>query len=359
MRIISQLHEQFSQPLLAWFDRFGRKDLPWQNPRTPYRVWVSEIMLQQTQVKTVIPYFVRFMENFPDLWHLAKATEDEVLALWSGLGYYSRARNLHKTAQIICEQHQGLFPSNLEELIALPGIGESTAAAIASQAFNLATAILDGNVKRVLCRYFMVEGWPEQTTTKKTLWRLANQCMPPHRCADYTQAIMDLGAICCTTKNPNCAHCPLQTTCLAKLQDQVRQFPHKKIKKVLPHKEEQFLLMHNEDNKIFLEKRPPVGLWGGLWCIPSISMDSCPEAFIKQNYQFECLNVKELLHLKHSFSHFHLHIRALSVYTRAQAYGVCEPTGKWFSPNEVVHLGLAKPVTTIIKHFQETLGSAV
>ncbi|ASQ45566.1 A/G-specific adenine glycosylase [Legionella clemsonensis] len=356
--MIKQLHEQFSQPLLAWFDQFGRKDLPWQNPRTPYRVWVSEIMLQQTQVKTVIPYFNRFIENFPDLWQLANATEDEVLALWSGLGYYSRARNLHKTAKVICEQHQGVFPWRVEDLVVLPGIGESTAAAIASQAFNLPAAILDGNVKRVLCRYFMIGGWPEQTATKKALWRLANQCMPKQRCADYTQAIMDLGAICCTTRTPDCTHCPLHATCLARLQNQVSQYPHKKIKKILPYREEQFLLLHNEENEIFLEKRPPVGLWGGLWCIPSTEIDRCPEAYIKQTYQFNCLEIKELLRLKHSFSHFHLGIKALSVHTVATKNSVRETAGKWFNPSEVTRLGLAKPVAIIIKRFQETLGSA-
>ncbi|WP_019217249.1 A/G-specific adenine glycosylase [Legionella tunisiensis] len=221
------IQEQFSNLLLAWFDLHGRKDLPWQHPRSAYRVWISEIMLQQTQVKTVIPYFNRFIDSFPDVWQLAKASEDQVLAHWSGLGYYSRARNLSQTAKIICEKYAGEFPLALVDLVALPGIGPSTAAAIASQAFNQPTAILDGNVKRVLCRYFLIEGWPEQSAIKQRLWQLANQCMPRQRCADYTQAIMDLGATCCTVRQPNCASCPIQKTCLANIHHKTAFYPQK------------------------------------------------------------------------------------------------------------------------------------
>ena len=210
------IQAKFSLPLLEWFNCHGRKDLPWQHPRSAYRVWISEIMLQQTQVKTVIPYFNHFIAKFPDIQQLAHAYEDRVLAQWSGLGYYSRARNLHKTAKIICEKYKGEFPRELADLIALPGIGPSTAAAIASQAFNQATPILDGNVKRVLCRYFLIDGWPEHSSVKQKLWQLAKECMPTERCADYTQAIMDLGATRCTARNPDCANCPLQYTCLAK-----------------------------------------------------------------------------------------------------------------------------------------------
>lgn len=355
--MIEQLQEQFSQPLLTWFDSFGRKDLPWQNPRNPYRVWISEVMLQQTQVKTVIPYFNRFMESFPSIRDLALSPEDEVLALWSGLGYYSRARNLIKTAKIIYEEYQGQFPRNLSELISLPGIGESTAAAIASQAFNLPTAILDGNVKRVLCRYFMIAGQPEQTAIKKSLWHLANRCMPEQRCADYTQAIMDLGATCCTTRNPQCHSCPLQNTCLAKLHDKVMDYPNKKLKKVLPKKNEQFLLMHTSENKIYLEKRPPVGLWGGLWCIPSIDMGLCPKTYIHELYDLACLDMKELMDLKHSFSHFHLYIKALRINVAPSSLSntLKETPGKWFALDEITTLGLAKPTLTIIKSFQARL----
>lgn len=348
------MHEQFSNPLLTWFDCHGRKDLPWQHPRSAYRVWISEIMLQQTQVKTVIPYFNRFMESFPDIWHLAQAPEDKILAHWSGLGYYSRARNLSKTAKIICEQYRGEFPTELTQLISLPGVGPSTAAAIVSQAFNKQAAILDGNVKRVLCRYFLVEGWPEQSAIKKHLWQLATQCMPAQRCADYTQAIMDLGATCCTTRHPDCSNCPLQKTCLANLHNKVAQYPYKKLRKVLPTKQQQFLLLHTADNRIYLEKRPPIGLWGGLWCVPSIEMTDCPTEHIEKNYALKSLQTHELLNIKHSFSHFHLHIKAIAVQVAASNL-IAECPGKWFKTTEVDQLGLAKPVSNMISHFLETL----
>ncbi|AHE67433.1 A/G-specific adenine glycosylase [Legionella oakridgensis ATCC 33761 = DSM 21215] len=226
-----EIYEHFTLPLLQWFHQYGRKDLPWQIPGNAYAVWISEIMLQQTQVRTVIPYFLRFMNTFPTLRTLACASEDQVLAQWSGLGYYSRARNLHKTAKIICNDFHDYFPDDIETLMKLPGIGPSTAAAIASLAFNKPTAILDGNVKRVLCRYFLIAGSMEQTSVTRQLWQLAKQCMPLHDCAAYTQAIMDLGATCCTIKSPNCSNCPLHTTCLAYQTNEVAHYPHKKLKK--------------------------------------------------------------------------------------------------------------------------------
>lgn len=343
--------EQFSTPLLQWFDSHGRKDLPWQHPRSAYRVWISEIMLQQTQVKTVIPYFNRFMASFPDIWQLAQAHEDKVLAHWSGLGYYSRARNLCKTAKIICEKFKGVFPQDLTELVALPGIGPSTAAAITSQAFNQATPIMDGNVKRVLCRYFLVDGWPEQSSVKQKLWSLAKRCMPEERCADYTQAIMDLGATCCTTRNPNCGLCPLQKDCLANLHDKIALYPHKKLKKTLPVKQQQFLLLHSDDNCIYLEKRPPTGIWGGLWCIPSIDLSDCPSEYIEKTYALSNLKIEELMNMRHSFSHFHLEIKALAIETTSNENLLAECSGRWFKAAEINELGLAKPVSDIIKHF--------
>lgn len=222
------LHKKFSQPLLQWHALYGRNNLPWQLPRTPYRVWISEIMLQQTQVQTVIPYFERFMQQFPNINTLAQANDDEVLSLWSGLGYYSRARNLHQTAKIVVQHHGGVLPDNYQLLKELPGIGPSTAAAIASQAFNQPIAILDGNVKRVLTRFFMIKGYPEQAQVKKTLWELANSCMPNENCANYTQAIMDLGSLCCTPKNPNCHNCPLQNSCLALKYEEQHLYPTKR-----------------------------------------------------------------------------------------------------------------------------------
>ncbi len=255
-------YEQFSYPILTWYEHYGRKNLPWQLPRTAYRVWLSEIMLQQTQVQTVIPYYNRFMAAFPDVHTLARAQEDEVLALWSGLGYYSRARNLHRTAYIISNEYQGNFPQNLEVLQTLPGIGPSTAAAIASQAFNLPTAILDGNVKRVLTRFFAISGWPERSDIKKKLWQLANACMPQHHCAEYTQAIMDLGALCCTSKKPKCSSCPVQASCEAHAKQEQLLYPNKKIKKAIPLQQQQFLVFMQRERPCLSGKTPTHGIVG-------------------------------------------------------------------------------------------------
>lgn len=339
---------QFSEPLLAWYDINGRKNLPWQTPREPYRVWVSEIMLQQTQVQTVIAYFNRFIDHLPTIHDLANANEDEVLSLWSGLGYYSRARNLHETAKIISNEHHGQFPQSLEDLIKLPGIGPSTAAAILAQAFNQATAILDGNVKRVLARVFQINGWPEQAEVKKKLWDLANSCMPQERCADYTQAIMDLGATCCTTKNPNCSNCPLKSMCLAFKNNEQYLYPTKKIKKPVPTHQQQLLVLSNEQDHIYLEKRPPTGLWGGLWCFPSIDVDDCPLNFIKIKYALKGATPELVVAFKHRFSHFHLEINALSIRTQEMGTSAGEVTGKWFAKNDLGALGLARPTSLII-----------
>jgi A/G-specific adenine glycosylase len=348
---MASIYRHFTLPLLHWFDQYGRKNLPWQHPRDAYRVWISEIMLQQTQVKTVIPYFNRFMSSFPDIQTLANASEDDVLAHWSGLGYYTRARNLRKTAAIISNDFQGKFPEELDQLIKLPGIGPSTAAAIASLAFDKPTAILDGNVKRVLSRYFLIDGLPKQATVQQTLWKLANECMPKDNCANYTQSIMDLGATCCTTKKPTCEMCPLQLTCKAKIQNVVANYPNKNPKKILPHKQQQFLLLHNSNQLIYLEKRPPTGLWGGLWCLPSIDMENCPTRYVETTYQLKINNLKELTTINHSFSHFHLQIKVWAMMTTSKSHALAEHTGRWFSCHELNGLGLAKPVSDIINHF--------
>lgn len=346
------LLQQFTHPLLDWFDHHGRQNLPWQQARDAYRVWVSEIMLQQTQVKTVISYFNRFIQRFPTIDSLALAPEDEVLAHWSGLGYYSRARNLHKTAVIIHSEFQSIFPSEMEQLIKFPGIGRSTAAAIISLAFNKPAAILDGNVKRVLSRYFLIAGALKLASVDKKLWQLANECISLHRCCDYTQAIMDLGAMCCTVKNPDCTNCPLQTSCLAKQHNEVTNYPTLSPKRKLPTKHQQFLLLYCEQSKlIYLEKNPPIGLWGGLWCLPSIDMSQCPTSYIMQTYQLQTNNVREIMTIKHSFSHFHLHIKALCLQTNRLSSTVAEQPGQWFAMNQTTSLGLAKPISSIINHF--------
>ncbi len=345
---MNNLPEQFSKPLLEWFASYGRKNLPWQLPRSPYRVWISEIMLQQTQVQTVIPYFERFMERFPSINDLAQAHEDEVLSLWSGLGYYSRARNLHRTAQIIVSEYQGIFPDQLELVHALPGIGASTAAAILSQAFNQPTAILDGNVKRVLTRFFAIKGHPEQAAIKKQLWQLADACMPQEQCADYTQAIMDLGATCCTTKNPDCARCPVQDHCLALKYKEQHLYPSKKVKKPVPVQQQQLLVLCNHEGKIYLEKRPPTGLWGGLWCLPSLDEGKCPLDFIQLEYDLNGESAQHLIAFKHRFSHFMLEINALKIKTKALGRTLAEPKGQWFAKEQLSTLGLAKPTSKIL-----------
>ncbi len=346
----NKLEEYFSSPLLKWFAQYGRKNLPWQSPKDPYRIWISEIMLQQTQVTTVIPYFNRFIEQFPTIHHLAEANDDKVLALWSGLGYYSRARNLHKTAQLITQNYLGLMPQTLEQLTELPGIGQSTAAAILAQAYNLPTAILDGNVKRVLTRFFRIAGWPEQASIKKKLWSLAEECMPKQHCADYTQAIMDLGATCCTLKKPQCTLCPLQTHCLAKKHNEQHLYPTKKLKKPLPIQHQQFLILCNKHDRIYLEKRPPIGLWGGLWCLPNIDKNICPLTYIEKHYQLESNEKKYLTSLTHRFSHFQLEIDAILIEVKESSkQNIAEAKGQWFSQEELSEIGLAKPTTHILK----------
>lgn len=341
-------HSQFSQPLLAWYDTFGRKELPWQHPKCPYRIWVSEIMLQQTQVQTVIGYFERFMNRFPTVDALAKACEDDVLALWAGLGYYSRAHNLHKTAQIIHEKYKGVIPANLDELIALPGIGESTAAAITSQAFDQQTPILDANVKRVLSRFFRVEGIPDKIAVKKTLKEHAASCMPLERAANYTQAIMDLGALICKPVNPNCTNCPVKTHCQAFQNNTVHLYPFKKIKKPKPTIQEQFLIVHDTSLRVYLEKRPSSGIWGGLWSLPSISMETNPSSHLKSHFRISLSEFRPFISFKHTFTHFHLILHSVT----------CNITStkrlEMFSQQDLHRIGLPKPIKTILTQWFES-----
>jgi len=311
-------------------------------------------MLQQTQVKTVIPYFLRFIERFPSLEHLAEASEDEVLAYWSGLGYYRRGRNLPRAARLIQTEFNGVFPSDIQQLITLPGIGNSTAAAIASLAFNKPTAILDGNVKRILSRYFLISGAPEKVATKKALQAHADTCMShTTRAADYTQAIMDLGATVCTPKKTACSRCPLQTSCKAYAQNAVEQYPEKAQKKIIPIREQQFILLHTANNTaIYLEKRPSEGLWGGLWSLPSLDMTDCAVTYTNTTHGLESQESIMLPMLKHTFSHFklNLHPRARQVHisTLNQRLPII---GRWINSTDIKNMGLAKPIRSIIEDF--------
>ena len=340
-------NNDFTQPLLAWYDQNGRKNLPWQYPVDVYRIWVSEIMLQQTQVKTVIPYFERFIHRFPTLETLAATSLDEVLNYWAGLGYYSRGRNLHKAAQIIKNKFQGQCPKTYEDWLSLPGVGESTAAAICSQAFNQQTPILDGNVKRVLCRYFFIDQPINLAATQKKLWSLAHQCMSQHASRRYTQAIMDLGALCCTRHKPQCTQCPLAKTCLA-FQKKIHELPVPKPKIIRPIHQQHFLLITHQ-KQIYLEKRPNVGIWGGLWCLPSIEFSDCLATYMRSTYQLEINNIQELITFKHSFTHYHLHIKAITLETTPPTISVDK--GKYFTRDELPFLGLAKPISKILECF--------
>lgn len=342
----------FSTDVLQWFTQHGRKHLPWQQNRTPYRVWVSEIMLQQTQVSTVIPYFERFMTRFPTVEDLAKASQDEVLQLWTGLGYYARGCNLHKCAQTIVDQHQGIFPQTIEGLESLPGIGRSTAGAIISQALDMPAAILDGNVKRVLARFHAVEGWPGKTTVADRLWQHAEEHTPNKRCADYTQAMMDLGATLCTRSKPACTQCPLQDNCQALKQGNTEDYPGKKPKKVLPVKTTQFLIMQNAKGKILLEQRPPMGIWGGLWCFPQLTLDKDALSHC-QNHHGSIKSDQRLSTFRHTFSHYHLDIHPIHIHIKRVSAKVADNEKRWLSHKEWRQLGLAAPIKKLLDRLTE------
>ncbi len=338
-----QVSNTFSTRLLHWFDRHGRKDLPWQQDITPYRVWVSEIMLQQTQVTTVIPYYVRFMERFPVVTDLARAEQDEVLHLWTGLGYYARARNLHKTAQIVTEQYNGEFPDSQQALEDLPGIGRSTAGAIRAIAFRQHAAILDGNVKRVLARYFAISGWPGETAVAKVLWQHAEQITPASRTADYTQAIMDLGATLCVRSRPLCDLCPVVENCNARSQKAVDQYPGKKPKKEKPVKTTCMLIIENEQAEILLEQRPTTGLWGGLWAFPECQ----PHELDSILSNMGSVAHEQLDDFRHTFTHFHLDITPIRCRVKA-APEIGERPSKWYSLQAPEAIGLTRPVTKLL-----------
>ncbi|MDG4813577.1 A/G-specific adenine glycosylase [Hydrogenovibrio sp. 3SP14C1] len=344
--------EQFSQTLLEWFDRSGRHDLPWQQDKTPYRVWVSEIMLQQTQVQTVIPYYERFMKAFPSVEALAQATQEDVLSHWSGLGYYARGRNLLKTAKIVVEDLQGEFPQDLEGVMALPGIGRSTAGAILSIACQQRHPILDGNVKRVLCRYDAVESWSGEKNTEITLWQRADELTPEHRFGDYTQAIMDLGATLCTRSKPKCELCPVQKNCQAWLLDRVSDFPYAKPKKEKPVRETAMMIFLNEDRQVFLQQRPQKGIWGGLWSLPEMIPGEL-EDLIKSKVESRCdkeFNLIKWPLFKHTFTHYHLMIHPFFL---DEILSV-QMEGKWFTVSEALTKGLPAPIRKLIKQLESS-----
>tara|TARA_R110002126_G_scaffold155308_1_gene302351 strand:+ start:209 stop:1267 length:1059 start_codon:yes stop_codon:yes gene_type:complete len=339
--------DEFAQRVLGWYDLHGRKDLPWQQGMTPYRVWVSEIMLQQTQVATVIPYFERFMEALPDVQALAAASDDEVLHLWTGLGYYSRARNLHKAAKHVVAEHAGEFPRSIEGLMALPGIGRSTAGAVASLSMGVWAPILDGNVKRVLARFGAVEGWPGEKKVHDRLWRMAERYTPQNRVQHYTQAMMDLGATLCTRSKPSCLLCPVKDGCEGRLLGEPTRFPTSKPRKVVPVRQCVMPLLMNEEGEVWLQRRPPSGLWGGLWCPPQLES----EAELKSWLLSQALRIESrepLPALRHTFSHFHLDIQPFLLRVAAGT-GVAEEGQVWYNLRQPGRIGLAAPVKKLLK----------
>jgi len=342
----------FHQHILNWFDCHGRKNLPWQFDKTPYRVWVSEIMLQQTQVNTVIPYFERFMQRFPDVRALAMASIDEVLHLWTGLGYYSRARNLHRSAQLILQNHDGNLPASLEELQNLPGIGRSTAGAIIAIAFKQKAAILDGNVKRVLTRAFGITAWPGEKKVENSLWEIAETLTPHERIDDYTQAMMDIGATVCVRGTPQCEKCPLKINCLARQLGIEKTLPHPKPQKTLPVKQTTFLIIQHKQT-IFLEKRPSQGIWGGLWSLPTLDHFSKPEEITRhcqQHFKFQTKTIELGHSFRHTFSHFHLEILpAFVVLTRKPSKIMASEQQIWYNLRESQEVGLPAPVKKIVE----------
>lgn len=338
----------FATSVLDWYQRHGRKHLPWQQDISPYRVWVSEIMLQQTQVSTVIPYYQRFMERFPDVHALAAAEQDEVLHLWTGLGYYARGRNLHACAKAIVEQHHGEFPRSVEQLSELPGIGRSTAGAIASISMDIRAPILDGNVKRVLTRFFAIDGWPGTTAVQNQLWDIAEQLTPDHSYREYTQVMMDLGATLCTRSKPACGICPLQPQCQGYASGKPTQWPHGKPKTDKPEKYTWMLMIRNADGHWLLQPRPQTGIWGGLWSFPEADSESSATALAQCRFGDHISASESLASFRHTFSHYHLHIHPIRIQLDQNPQQIGETDSHWYNPDNPSELGLAAPVKKLL-----------
>lgn len=364
-------------PLLEWFDHSGRKQLPWQQDTTAYRVWISEIMLQQTQVATVIPYYTRFMQRFPDVQSLAAAPIDEVLHLWTGLGYYARARNLHRAAQRIVAEHGGVFPNTIDAVQSLPGIGRSTAGAILALSGSQRHPILDGNVKRVLTRYFGIEGFPGELAIERKLWSVADACTPAVRVANYTQAIMDLGATVCVRSRPSCPTCPLSERCVARLEGKQAELPTPRPKKARPQRIAHVVIAQRDDGCVLLERRPPAGIWGGLWTFPQFEDRAAALSWSEEWSTHEEREQHEapekrgghlaaspppvagegqgggapllLASYSHAFTHFDLTLHPWVV--RAGSASKIADTDRycWYDPRRPAKIGLAKPVVDLIR----------
>jgi len=347
-RDIDGSNQLFTQPLLAWFQNHGRHDLPWQHPRTAYRVWLSEIMLQQTQVSTVIPYFQRFISVFPNIKKLAEADNDQVMAQWAGLGYYARARNLHAAAKYCVQHYQAQLPDDFTALHALPGIGRSTAGAILAQAWKQPFAILDGNVKRVLTRYYGIEGYPGQKTVEKQLWAWADkhiQAVATEDIADYTQAQMDLGATICTLRKPACLLCPLQMQCVAYKNNRIAYLPTPKPSKSLPQRHAVAIVLENTQGQILLQKRPPLGIWACLWTLPQADTKEQLFAWLQHYSTADYEQAQPLPPIQHVFSHYRLHLKLLYLRKyKLQARVADDDQFRYVDRNQWSSLGIPAPI---------------
>ncbi len=344
----------FAELLVAWQQRHGRHALPWQQTRDAYRIWLSEIMLQQTQVATVIPYYQRFLQRFPDVRALASAPVDDVMALWAGLGYYTRARNLHRCAQAIVERHGGSFPSDVEALAALPGIGRSTAAAISAFAYGTRAAILDGNVKRVFCRVFGIEGFPGQASVERELWLRASALLPERDIEAYTQGLMDLGATLCTRSRPRCGDCPMQARCVAHASGRTAELPARKPKAAVPEKSTVMLVVIH-DGEILLEQRPPSGIWGGLMSLPELErLGADPEtpaadALVAALADFGAVIASEPLPaFMHAFTHYRLQVTPLRVVLSRRHLLAGQVAYRWLPVESLAEAALPAPVKKLL-----------
>jgi A/G-specific adenine glycosylase len=336
----------FANRLIRWQEKYGRHDLPWQRTRDAYRIWLSEIMLQQTQVATVIPYYQRFLQRFPDVAALAAAPVEKVLEAWAGLGYYARARNLHRCAQTIIAEHAGQFPRDPSQLAELPGIGRSTAAAIDVFAFGVRAAILDGNVKRVFARCFGVEGFPGSARIERALWQLAESLLPSAHIERYTQGLMDLGASVCARANPVCGDCPLQACCVAHRDGRQAELPMAKPARVRPERETRVLVL-TDGHRVLLERRPPVGLWGGLLSLPELGGEEAGE--FARRHGFRLRHTRELPALRHDFSHFRLTLRPCLYRLEGETGRIGEPGWEWLALDEIDSAALPAPVLRILR----------
>jgi A/G-specific adenine glycosylase len=347
----------FVQRLLAWFAIHGRHALPWQLNPIPYRVWISEIMLQQTQVATVIPYYARFIARFPDVDSLAAASLDEVLHLWTGLGYYARARNLHACARTLVAQHGGDFPTDLEDVMQLPGIGRSTAGAILAISRGQRHAILDGNVKRVMSRVFGVAGDPSSNAVLADLWKHSDACTPEDNVAAYTQAIMDLGATVCTRARPACTLCPMASECVAAREGRQNELPGKKKGRARPSREATLLIAKagsNGSTVVLLERRPPSGIWGGLWSPPQFESES--EALIWCSKEFRCMaNSESLPPIEHAFTHFDLRLNPVVIDCDPATAIHDEAHRLWYRLESPPRIGLPQPISRLFERLRKTL----